>query len=86
MKIKKNLIKRNIAGDVILVPVGSASLDIKGLISLNETAEVIWDALPEAEDKADLVKAVTDVYDVDAAIAEGDVCAFLEKLRELDII
>ena len=86
MKIKKNLIKRNIAGDVILVPVGSASLDIKGLISLNETAEVIWDALPEAEDKADLVKAVTDVYDVDAAIAEGDVGAFLEKLRELDII
>ena len=86
MKIKKNLIKRNIAGDVILVPVGSASLDIKGLISLNETAEVIWDALPEAEDKADLVKAVTDGYDVDAAIAEGDVGAFLEKLRELDII
>lgn len=86
MKIKKNLIKRNIAGDVILVPVGSASLDIKGLISLNETAEVIWDALPEAEDKADLVKAVTDVYDVGAAIAEGDVGAFLEKLRELDII
>ena len=50
MKIKKNLIKRNIAGDVILVPAGSASLDIKGLISLNETAEVIWDALPDAED------------------------------------
>ena len=41
MKIKKNLIKRNIAGDVILVPVGSASLGIKGLLSLNETAEVI---------------------------------------------
>ena len=41
MKIKKELIKRNIAGDVILVPVGSASLDIKGLITLNEAAEVI---------------------------------------------
>ena len=86
MKIKKELIKRNIAGDVILVPVGSASLDIKGLITLNEAAELIWDALPEADSVADLVKAITDVYDVDAETAEQDVSALLEKLRELDII
>lgn len=86
MEIKKELIKRNIAGDVILVPVGSASLDIKGLITLNEAAEVVWDALPEADSTADLVKAITDVYDVDAATAEQDVSALLEKLRELDII
>ena len=86
MEIKKELIKRNIAGDVILVPVGSASLDIKGLITLNEAAEVIWDAIPEASSVADLVKAITDVYDVDAATAEQDVDALLEKLRELDII
>ncbi len=86
MKIKKELIKRNIAGDVILVPVGSASLDLKGLITLNEAAEVIWDALPEAESVDDLVKAITEVYDVDAETAAQDVNALLEKLRELDII
>ena len=86
MKIKKELIKRNIAGDVILVPVGSASLDLKGLITLNEAAEVIWDALPEAEAADDLVKAITEVYDVDAETAAQDVNALLEKLRELDII
>ena len=86
MKIKKELIKRNIAGDVILVPVGSASLDLKGLITLNEAAEVIWDALPEAESGDDLVKAFTEVYDVDAETAAQDVNALLEKLRELDII
>ena len=85
MKIKKELIKRNIAGDVILVPVGSASLDLKGLITLNEAAEV-WDALPEAESADDLVKAITEVYDVDAETAAQDVNALLEKLRELDII
>ena len=84
MKIKKELIKRNIAGDIILVPVGSASLDLKGLITLNEAAEVIWDALPEAESADDLVKAITEVYDVDAETAAQDVNALLEKLRELD--
>lgn len=48
MKILKRLIKRNIAGDIILVPVGDASLEIKGLITLNETGEFLWDALEKA--------------------------------------
>lgn len=86
MQIKKELVKRNIAGDVILVPIGSATAEIKGLITLNEAAELIWDALPEANSAADLVKVITDVYDVDDATAEQDVSALLEKLRELEII
>ena len=52
MNIRKQLVKRNIAGDVILVPVGDASLEIKGLLTLNETGELLWDALPEAADEA----------------------------------
>lgn len=86
MEIKKELIKRNIAGDIILVPVGSASKELKGLITLNETAEVIWDALPKAQSAVDLVAALTDVYDLDEATAEQDVNALLDKLRELNII
>ena len=86
MEIKKELVKRNIAGDIILVPIGNASLEIKGLITLNEAAEIIWDALPSAESVADLVKAITDFYEIDDATAKHDVNEFLEKLRELDII
>lgn len=86
MEIKKELVKRNIAGDIILVPIGSASLEIKGLITLNEAAEIIWDALPSAESVADLVKAITDFYEIDDATAEHDVNEFLEKLRELNVI
>ena len=54
MTIKKQLVKRNIAGDVILVPVGDSSLTLKGLITLNETAEFIWDRLSDAADAAEL--------------------------------
>lgn len=35
MEIRKQLVKRNIAGDVILVPIGDASLELKGLVTLN---------------------------------------------------
>lgn len=56
MKIKKNLIKRNIAGDVILVPVGSASLDIKGLISLMKRRRLFGTRFPKRRTKPILSK------------------------------
>ena len=82
MKILKRLIKRNIAGDIILVPVGDASLEIKGLITLNETGEFLWDAL----EKAALAAMLAAEYDVDTATAEADTKVFLQKLKELCII
>lgn len=86
MTIKKQLVKRNIAGDVILVPVGDSSLTLKGLIMLNETAEFIWDRLADAADAAALAAAMCEEYDIDAATAKNDVDEILAQFRELEII
>lgn len=86
MKILKRLIKRNIAGDIILVPVGDASLEIKGLITLNETGEFLWDALEKAENESALAAMLAAEYDVDMATTEADTKVFLQKLKELGII
>ncbi len=86
MKVLKQLVKRNIAGDVILVPVGDASLELKGLLTLNETGEFLWDRLPSAADGASLAAALLEEYDVDAEAAKADVAEFLEKLHALHII
>ncbi len=81
MKILKRLIKRNIAGDIILVPVGDASLEIKGLITLNETGEFLWDALEKAENESALAAMLAAEYDVDTATAEADTKVFLQKTQ-----
>lgn len=86
MTIKKQLVKRNIAGDVILVPVGDSSLTLKGLITLNETAEFIWDRLADAADAAELSAALCEEYEIDAATAKNDVDEILAQFRELEII
>ena len=49
MTIQKELVKREIAGDTILVPVGKTVYDSNGLFILNELAAFIWKLLPEAE-------------------------------------
>ena len=86
MKIKKELIKREIAGDTILVPVGQTVYDANGLFVMNELAAFIWDLLPEAQTEADIVSAVLDEYKIDELTAKNDVAEFLGKLKEMDIL
>lgn len=86
MKIKKELIRRDIAGDTILVPVGKAVYDANGLFVLNELGAFLWEKLPQAENEVDLLAAVLAEYDVTAEEAGADIAAFLKKLKELDIL
>lgn len=86
MKIKKELIKREIAGDVILVPVGKSVVDHNGLFILNELAAFLWDRIPEAEGEADLTTAVLAEYEVTPETAAADVHEFVEQLRTMEIL
>jgi hypothetical protein len=86
MIIKKELIKREIAGDTILVPVGKTVYDSNGLFVLNELGAFIWDLLPQADTEEAICNAVLEQYEVPAETAKQDVSAFLEKLREMEIL
>ena len=86
MVIKKNLIKREIAGDTILVPVGKTVYDSNGLFVLNELGAFIWDLLPNVDGEAEICEAVLAEYEVSAEEASKDKADFLGKLRELNII
>lgn len=86
MKIKKELIKREIAGDTILVPVGKTVYDSNGLFVLNELGGFLWDRLADAENEEALLAAVLAEYEVTEAVAQKDLHAFLDKLRELEIL
>ena len=86
MKIRKELVKREIAGDTVLVPVGKSILEDNGLYALNPIASFIWDILEEAENEEDIVKAILDKYDIDEATASSDTHEFINKLKELKIL
>ncbi|MBQ7902523.1 MAG: PqqD family protein [Oscillospiraceae bacterium] len=86
MKIKKQLIKRDIAGDTILVPVGKTVYDSNGLFVLNELATFIWDILPSAENAQQIVEKILEEYEVTKEQAAADTAEFLGKLKELQVI
>ena len=86
MKIKKQLIKREIAGDVILVPVGQTVLDNNGLFVLNEVGADIWDMLCEGRTEEQIVAALADMYDADVETIRADTLELLQNLERMGII
>ena len=86
MIIKKELIKREIAGETILVPVGKAVYDSNGLFVLNELGAFIWELLPSVDTEEEICSAVLAEYDVSKETAARDVAEFLDKLTQLDIL
>ncbi len=86
MIIKKELIKRDIAGEVFLVPVGKSMYDSNGLFILTELGAFIWELLPDAAGEDDIVTAVLNEYEVDEATARADIREFLKKLEDLGIL
>ena len=86
MTIKKQLIKRTIGADTVLVPVGKTVLESNGLFMLNELGSFIWDILPQVETEEEICQAVLAEYEVSAQQVATDVSEFLNKLRELNIL
>ena len=86
MKIKKQLIKRDIAGDTILVPVGKTVYESNGLFVLNEVASFIWDILPDLDSEEEVVAKILEEYDVTQQQAASDTAEFFAKLRDMKII
>ncbi len=85
MKIKEGFILRNVAGSFVVVPIGEATLDFNGMMNLNETGAFLFEKMIEGISREDLIKALTEEYDVDEETATADVDTFIEKVEKEDL-
>ncbi len=86
MKIKKEMVLRNIAGDYVLVPAGASVKEYNGLFAINEVGAAIWDLLEKCETEDEIACALAKEYDAPNELLKKDVTAFLKKLKDLDLI
>jgi len=83
MKLKENLLLRQVADTWVVVPVGQDMLDFNGMINLNETGALLWQKLEAGADLDELTSALTAEYDVSPEEARADAQAFCSKLMEV---
>lgn len=86
MKIEKEFILREIAGEYVIIPVGKTALDFNGLISVNEVGASLWNMLQEDVTMDELVQGILDEYDVEESVAREDIQEFLDNLLKKKII
>ena len=86
MKIRKELLTREVGGEAFLVPLGKTVYDSNGLFVLTELGAFIWDLLPEADNADQILEKILLAYAVEEAVARGDLEEFLNKLREMNIL
>lgn len=85
MKIKEGFLLRNVAGSNVVVPVGEATLDFNGMMSLNDTGAFLFQKLMKGIDKDQLIEALMVEYDVDKEVAAKDVEEFIVKVEREDL-
>ncbi len=86
MKIKEGFILREVMGNYVVVAVGHASKNFRGMIKLNSTAVDIWNLLGEGKDENEICELLLSKYDVERSQLEKDIRTTVNRLIEQGIL
>ncbi|MBQ6267588.1 MAG: PqqD family peptide modification chaperone [Clostridia bacterium] len=79
-KVKEYFQMRNIADEYVVIPRGTQAIDFTAAVVLNEAGAFLWEQLQAFTDEKTLAAALQAHYGIDAALAQKDAHAFLEKM------
>lgn len=77
MKIAKEFILREIAGECVLVPTGATTQEFNGLITMSDTARFIWENMEKAESLEEMIQMILEEYEIDEETAKKDAIGFI---------
>jgi hypothetical protein len=86
MKISKGFCLKNIAGENIVVPVGSKNVSFNGMITLNHSSAFLWQQLETEKTERELLSAMLEEYEVAEATAFEDLKRFISTLKDAQIL
>ena len=79
-------VSREVAGEMILVPVRSGPKDVDSIFTLNEVGSVVWRELGAGRNVQQILECVTTEFETTREQAEADVVEFLEALEQRSLI
>lgn len=82
----EDVVEREVAGEVFLVPIRGSVADLQELYALNEVGSWLWSRLDGSQSVDDLVAGVAGEFDVDESQARKDAESFLEDLLSAGLV
>jgi hypothetical protein len=87
MRINQNCKVREIAGENVVIMQGRNGADLTQIITLNESALILWQALSGSDfEVEDAQRVLTENFEVDDATALRDAKQWVERMRECKLI
>ena len=87
MRIKEGFELREVCGEHIVMAHGDKNIDFSKVISLNESATVMWNAVVGKDFcTEELVTALLDVYDAEEDKVREDVKRAVHEWKEIGLI
>lgn len=86
MKLKEDLMLRNVGDEWIVIPMGERLLEFNGMIKLNETGAFIWNLLENDIKKEDIVTSLVSEYEINPENANKEVDTFLKLLADEGVL
>ena len=81
IKTKKNYILQEVGGEYLVIPVGDASEEFKGILTLNDTAAIYWKEVEKGTTFDNLVTFAMEKFDdIDVETAKQDIKDFLDEI------
>ena len=82
----ESIVSRDIAGEMILVPIRQSVGDLESIYTLNEVAACVW-GLIDGETRLDAIKdEIVSQFEVDADEAKRDLIELIDQLEEAEAI
>jgi hypothetical protein len=82
----KDLVTRDIAGEMIIVPVRREAAKLDSIFTLNEPGNMIWALIDGQTSVSHIVEALCNAYEVAPEEAIEDVADFLRSLEKAGLI
>ena len=88
MKIKTGYLVHEVAGNFVVIKIGQEAVNFNGLITLSESAKMLWDLLNRDEGATveELVNKLISEYEIDEETAKNDTLEFVQSLKDNNIL
>jgi hypothetical protein len=81
-----SVVTRKTGNEYVLVPVTDNIADMDSVYTLNETGAFIWEQINGKKSVEEIIKTMTEEYDIDNDTATNDVLEFIYKMSSYLIV
>lgn len=81
-----DFVLREIVGESVLIPVGQASQQFNGMLTVNGIVSFIWKQLAEDTTIDQLVTAIMEEYDVQEEEARADMEQLMGEMQNIGLV